>query len=161
LKKFARANAVPRKIFALISLTRFLHGFDDLARIFHESSAATADMAVLPGVLGCRTLRRTVHVRLRSNSLRFSGGTTLSTASRQQFMKYPGQICNTLELQGASIYFPCLIRAPGTTPAFTLTALGYALTSCGALSVRAFLDSLDLTRYTPSCDRLNPSKSRG
>ncbi len=31
-----------------------------LARIFHEWPAATADMTVLPGVLGCRTLRRTV-----------------------------------------------------------------------------------------------------
>jgi hypothetical protein len=30
LKKSARANAVPRKIFALIMLTRFLRGFDDL-----------------------------------------------------------------------------------------------------------------------------------
>ena len=29
-----------------------------LARMFHELPAATADMAVLPGVLGCRTLRR-------------------------------------------------------------------------------------------------------
>jgi hypothetical protein len=38
-----------------------------LARIFHESLAATADMAVLPGVLGCRTLRRTVQVRLGTN----------------------------------------------------------------------------------------------
>jgi hypothetical protein len=28
---------------------------------------ATEDMTVLPGVLGCRTLRRTVQVRLRSN----------------------------------------------------------------------------------------------
>jgi hypothetical protein len=37
------------------------------ARIFHESPAATTDMAVLPGVLGCRTLRRTVQVRLGSN----------------------------------------------------------------------------------------------
>ena len=35
-----------------------------LARIFHESLAATTDMAVLPGVLGCRLLRRTVQVRL-------------------------------------------------------------------------------------------------
>jgi hypothetical protein len=35
-----------------------------LARIFHESLAATTDMAVLPGVLGCRPLRRTVQVRL-------------------------------------------------------------------------------------------------
>ncbi|MDH3896771.1 MAG: hypothetical protein OEV18_05175, partial [Deltaproteobacteria bacterium] len=31
-----------------------------LTRMFHESPAATADMTVLPGVLGCRTLRRTV-----------------------------------------------------------------------------------------------------
>jgi hypothetical protein len=31
-----------------------------LARMFHESPAATVDMAVLPGVLGCRNLRRTV-----------------------------------------------------------------------------------------------------
>jgi len=35
--------------------------------MFHESPAATADMAFLPGVLGCRTLRRTVQVRLGSN----------------------------------------------------------------------------------------------
>ncbi|MEE8620570.1 MAG: hypothetical protein V3T37_00825 [Syntrophobacteria bacterium] len=35
-----------------------------LARIFHESLAATTDMAVLPGVFGCRPLRRTVQVRL-------------------------------------------------------------------------------------------------
>ncbi|MDH3952385.1 MAG: hypothetical protein OEV11_15245, partial [Deltaproteobacteria bacterium] len=37
------------------------------ARIFHESLAATTDMAVLPGVLGCRPLRRTVQVRLGTN----------------------------------------------------------------------------------------------
>jgi hypothetical protein len=40
------------------------------ARIFHELLAATTDMAVLPGVLGCRTLRRTVQVRLGTNTLR-------------------------------------------------------------------------------------------
>jgi hypothetical protein len=34
-----------------------------IARIFHESPAATMDIAVLPGVLGCRLLRRTVQVR--------------------------------------------------------------------------------------------------
>jgi len=32
--------------------------------MFHESHAATADMSVLPSVLGCRTLRRTVQVCL-------------------------------------------------------------------------------------------------
>ncbi|MGB5922543.1 MAG: hypothetical protein WBH36_09955 [Syntrophobacteria bacterium] len=31
-------------------------------------------MAVLPGVLGCRPLRRTVQVRLGTNSLRLPGG---------------------------------------------------------------------------------------
>jgi hypothetical protein len=61
-----------------------------LARIFHESLAATTDMAVLPGVLGCRPLRRTVQVRLGTNTLRLPGGTTIFVVSRQQFMKYPG-----------------------------------------------------------------------
>ena len=61
-----------------------------LARIFHESLAATTDMAVLPGVLGCRPLRRTVQVRLGTNPLRLPGGTPILVASRQQFMKYPG-----------------------------------------------------------------------
>jgi hypothetical protein len=61
-----------------------------LARIFHESLAATTDMAVLPGVLGRRLLRRTVQVRLGSNPLRLPGGPTIFVISRQQFMKYPG-----------------------------------------------------------------------
>jgi len=61
-----------------------------IARIFHELLAATTDMAVLPGVLGCRTLRRTVQVRLGSNSLRLPGSTPIFAVSRQQFMKYPG-----------------------------------------------------------------------
>jgi hypothetical protein len=34
----------------------------------HEPPAATADLAVLPGVLGSRTLRRTEKVRLRFES---------------------------------------------------------------------------------------------
>jgi len=45
----------------------------DPARIFHELPAAAADMSVLPSVLGCRTLRRTVQVRLGSNLLRLPG----------------------------------------------------------------------------------------
>ena len=61
-----------------------------LTRIFHELPAATADMTVLPGVLGYRTLRRTVQVRLGSNPLRLPGGTPFSTVSRHQFVKYPG-----------------------------------------------------------------------
>jgi hypothetical protein len=44
-------------------------GMVALARIFHESPAATTDMAVLPGVLGCRLLRRTIQVRLGPNTL--------------------------------------------------------------------------------------------
>ncbi|MEE8316142.1 MAG: hypothetical protein V3W07_05390 [Syntrophobacteria bacterium] len=47
-------------------------------------------MGVLPCVLGCRTLRRTVQVRLGSNPLRLPGGTPIFTVSRQQFMKYAG-----------------------------------------------------------------------
>ena len=50
----------------------------------------TADMDVLPGVLGSRTLRRTVQVRLGSDPLRFPGGTPIFTVSPQQFMKHPG-----------------------------------------------------------------------
>ena len=61
-----------------------------LAWIFHESPAATTDMAVLPGVLGCRPLRRTVQVRLGTNTLRLPGGTPIFAVSRQQFMKYSG-----------------------------------------------------------------------
>ncbi len=38
-----------------------------LARIFHELPAATTDVDVLPGVLVCRSLRRTVQVRLETN----------------------------------------------------------------------------------------------
>ncbi|MEE8316553.1 MAG: hypothetical protein V3W07_01770 [Syntrophobacteria bacterium] len=53
-------------------------------------SATTADISVLPGVLGCRTLRRTVLVRLGSNPLRLPGGTSIFTVSRRQFMKDPG-----------------------------------------------------------------------
>ncbi|MDH3555730.1 MAG: hypothetical protein OES18_07770 [Deltaproteobacteria bacterium] len=67
-------------------------------------------MAVLPGVLGCRPLRRTVEVRLGANPAvprdgcqvaRPSSSRSLRSAqsrkrvpscvvSRQQFMKYPG-----------------------------------------------------------------------
>ncbi|MGB6281525.1 MAG: hypothetical protein WBG91_15030, partial [Syntrophobacteria bacterium] len=60
------------------------------ARIFHELLAASTDMDVLPGVLGCRSLRRTVQVRLRTNTLRLPGGTPIFVVSPQQFMKYPG-----------------------------------------------------------------------
>ncbi|MGB6280729.1 MAG: hypothetical protein WBG24_00225 [Syntrophobacteria bacterium] len=69
-----------------------------LARISHESLAATTDMVALPGVLVCsfdfaqdrRPLRRTVQVRLGTNTLRLPGGTPIFVVSRQQFMRYPG-----------------------------------------------------------------------
>ena len=47
-------------------------------------------MAVLPGVLGCRPLQRTVQVRLGTNTLRLPGGPTIFVVSRQRFMRYPG-----------------------------------------------------------------------
>ena len=61
-----------------------------LARMFHESLAATTDMAVLPGVLGCRLLQRTFQVRLGTNTLRLPGGTPIFAVSPQQFMEHPG-----------------------------------------------------------------------
>jgi len=64
------------------ALGRGENGVRELARIMHEPPAATADLAVLPGVLGSRTLRRTEQVRLRSEPLWLPGGTTISTISR-------------------------------------------------------------------------------
>ena len=61
-----------------------------LARIMHEPPAATADLAVLPGVLGSRTLRRTEQVRLRSEPLWLPGGTTISTISRRRLVHNAG-----------------------------------------------------------------------
>jgi hypothetical protein len=61
-----------------------------LARIMHEPPAATADLAVLPGVLGTGTLRRTEQVRLRSESLRLPGGTAISTISLRRLVHNAG-----------------------------------------------------------------------
>ena len=61
-----------------------------LARIFHELPTTTVDMVVLPGVLGCRALRRTVQVCLGPNTLRLPGGTAIFTVSRRQFMEHAG-----------------------------------------------------------------------
>jgi len=61
-----------------------------LARIMHEPPAATADLAVLPGVLGSRTLRRTDKVRLRSEPLWLPGGTTISTISPRRLLHNAG-----------------------------------------------------------------------
>ncbi|MDH3558600.1 MAG: hypothetical protein OEU80_01300 [Deltaproteobacteria bacterium] len=47
-------------------------------------------MTVLPGVLGSRTLRRTVQVRLGFEPLRVPGGTLIFTVSPHRIMKYPG-----------------------------------------------------------------------
>jgi hypothetical protein len=51
-------------------------------------------MGVLPGVLGCHTLRRTVQVRLRSNTLWLPGGKPIFTVSRLQLMQCPGSSPN-------------------------------------------------------------------
>ncbi|MCG6916623.1 MAG: hypothetical protein LJE89_03660 [Deltaproteobacteria bacterium] len=47
-------------------------------------------MNVLPGVLGCRLLRRTIQVRLGTNTLRLPGGTPISMVSRHQLMEHTG-----------------------------------------------------------------------
>ena len=61
-----------------------------LARIMHELPTATADLAVLPGVLGSRTLRRTEQVRLRSESLWLPSGTTISAISLRRLVHNAG-----------------------------------------------------------------------
>jgi hypothetical protein len=58
--------------------------------MLHESLAAITDMAILPGALGCRPLRRSVEVRLGTNTLWLPGGTLIFVVSRQQFVKHPG-----------------------------------------------------------------------
>ena len=63
---------------------------EDLARIMHEPPAAAEDLAVLPGVLGSRTLRRTEQVRLSSEPLWLPGGTTISTISLRRFVHNAG-----------------------------------------------------------------------
>ena len=50
--------------------------------MFHASLAATADMVVLPGVLGCRALRRTVQVNLGPTTLRLPGGKPICFRAR-------------------------------------------------------------------------------
>jgi hypothetical protein len=54
-----------------------------------RSGASANNMAVLPGVLGRRLLRRTANVRLGTDPLRLPGGTPIFVVSRQQFMKQP------------------------------------------------------------------------
>ena len=61
-----------------------------LARIFHEWLTTTTDLAVLPSVLECWLLRRTIQVRLGTNTLWLPGSKPISAVSQQQFMKYPG-----------------------------------------------------------------------
>ena len=51
---------------------------------------ATTDMAVLPSVLGCRSLRRNVQVRLGTNTLRLSCDPSIFVVLLHPFMKHPG-----------------------------------------------------------------------
>ena len=78
------------RLVAVLMLLHLNYPSYTLAWIFHESPAATTHMAVLPGFLGCRTLRRTIQVRLGSHTLWLPGGTAIFAVSPQQFMKYPG-----------------------------------------------------------------------
>jgi hypothetical protein len=49
--------------------------------MLHESLTANTDLAALPCVLGCQPLRRTIQVRLGTNTLRLPGGTTIFVIS--------------------------------------------------------------------------------
>ena len=69
------------------------------------------DMAVLPGVLGCRPLRRTIQVCLGANTLRLPGGTTIFTVSRQQFIETSGLIFLFTTLSTSSV--PLVLFAHG------------------------------------------------
>jgi hypothetical protein len=57
--------------------------------MINELATPSMDMSVLPGVLGPRTLRRTVQVRLGFKPLRLPGGTLIFTVSQHRFMNYP------------------------------------------------------------------------
>ena len=61
---FVQQLNITEKILFSVNMACFFHLL--LTRVFHELPAPTVDMTVLPGVLGCRTLRRTVQVRLGS-----------------------------------------------------------------------------------------------
>ena len=74
--------------------------------MFHETVAATADMVVLPGVLEPRILRRTIQVRLGSESLRLPGGTHIFMISQHRFVKHAGSQCNPTEWSQDSPLLP-------------------------------------------------------
>jgi hypothetical protein len=76
-----------------------------VARVFQESLTMTTDMDVLPCVLGCRPLRRTIQVRFGTNTavprdaprwparlalLAWLADTPILVVSPRQFMKHPG-----------------------------------------------------------------------
>jgi hypothetical protein len=66
-----------------------------LARMLHKLHAATLDMVVLPGVLGCRLLRRTVQVRLGFDlGFRISDLGFLTTIYNIQFSISDFAICS-------------------------------------------------------------------
>ncbi|MCG6945743.1 MAG: hypothetical protein LJE87_10415 [Deltaproteobacteria bacterium] len=56
-------------------------------------------MAVLPGVLGCRPLRRTTQVRLGANTLWLPGGTPIFAVSRQGLKLPAGRLRRTGNLR--------------------------------------------------------------
>ena len=90
-------------------------------------------MAVLPGVLGSRTLRRTEKVRLRSESRGAAGwlpgGTTISTISRRRLMHNAGYSSSPAErrligLRGLGFTLPGLWPKLRTSPPIGRSTLG-------------------------------------
>ena len=87
-------------------------GWRVLARITHESAAPTADMTFLPGVLGPRTLRRTVQVRLGFDlKFRILDLGFLTTIDGIEFNSSDFAICS-LVLTSFSVNFQSAFRNP-------------------------------------------------
>ena len=61
-----------------------------LARISHRAFTAAADLGLLTGVLGPRTLRRSVALRLGFSALRVPVITPISTASLRNLVRDAG-----------------------------------------------------------------------
>jgi len=116
-------------------------------------------MAVLPGVLGCRPLRRTVQVRLGTNTLRLPGGTPILFALAalrsvpQAGSQLRGLATAIHEISGLAICFTFILATLHPFPYST----GRILHHRGKVS-NILLGSLILARQLVSslCTVLNP-----
>jgi hypothetical protein len=91
--------------------------------MFHESLAATLDMAVLLGILGCRLLQRTVRVRLGFDlGFRISDLGFLTTIDDIELNSADFAICSLL-LTSFSANFQSAFRnrRPSGTPIFMVS----------------------------------------